>query len=417
MIKNIIKNKTKTNLLFKMAFCFVFIFIAMFLLTLKQESTFSVMAADKTQDKNKEKCYLSDIQYVEDKSSAASGHLIKLDKNDSDKMITLKVKDEEKVFLKGISAWASSEIVYDISNYDYDYFTSYVGVDISEQSTYYNTGVKFLIYTSKDNTNWDKKFETGTMYGWSNAESVKIDIKDAEYIKLVADKNSSSWWAEWYDEAIFADAKLIKESYNEEEDDNSTVDFVKTLDEYDEIIRKHSGEKIEGDYELVLLQRELVRSAGYDILQAYARYSDEYEETLKWLMSDLNNMRLYVLGGEPDGNYISSLQALTRLYQKHKDDLDIKETTAYGTVKGELYRKMMITISLTHSAQVALWMDTTSPENQSDAVTRYEIYKDLHEKGKFVVSENQDQTPWFESLKVEEMRYVMNTRLWKSRIS
>ena len=69
---------------------------------------------------------------------------------------------------------------------------------------------------------------------------------------------------------------------------------------------------------------------------------------------------------------------------------------------------MMITISLTHSAQVALWMDTTSPENQSDPVKRYEIYKDLLANDKFVVSKNQDHTPWFEDLKVEEMRYVFN---------
>ena len=119
-------------------------------------------------------------------------------------------------------------------------------------------------------------------------------------------------------------------------------------------------------------------------------------------MTDLNNMKLYVLGGEPDGNYISSLQALTKLYKAHKDDLDIKETTDHGTVKGELYRKMMITLSLTHSAQVSLWMDTSSPENQSDPVKRYEIFKDLHDNGKFIVSKNEDGTPkqdhtgWFE---------------------
>ncbi len=358
--------------------------------------------------------YLSDIEYMEN-SHAASGHLIKTDKNDSDKMITLKVNDESQVFVKGVTAWASSEVIYDISKYSYDNFMAYLGVDISEQDNYFNTGVKFSIYTSQDNTNWEKKHETEVMYGWSNAEQVKIDIKGAKYLKLVANNNSPNWWAEWYDEAIFADAKLVKEGYKEEED-NAKVDFIKTVKDYDKIIKQHvqNKDKIEGDFELALLQREFVKNADYKILQSFVNCNEDYKETVKWLMTNLDNMRLYIYGGEPDGNYISSLQALTKLYTKYKTDLDITEKTANGTVKGELYKKMMITLSLTHSAQVALWMDTTSPENQSDAVKRYEIYKKLLDENKFIISKNEDgsikydYTPMFESLKVEEMRYVLN---------
>ncbi len=413
MEKNMENNTGKTNWLFKIAICFA-ILLTMFLTIQKKSNYASVTAADITENTQKEKCYLSDIEYMQEQSYASSGHSIKLDKNDSDKMLELKVNEQSQAFIKGICAWASSQVVYDISQYNYDYFTSYVGIDISEQNDYFNTGAKFYIYTSTDNTNWEEKFVSETMYATSEAKFVKIDIKGAKYLKLVADKNSPNWWAEWYDEAIFADAKLVKESYKEDID--SKVDFIKTLDEYDSIIRQHeqNGDKIEGEYELALLQRELVKNADYNILQAFVKCDDSYKETLKWLMTDLDNMRLYVLGGEPDGNYISSLQALTKLYTTHKEDLNITEKTAHGVVKGELYKKMMITLSLTHSAQVALWMDTTSPENQSDPVKRYEIFKKLHADGKFIVSKNedgtpkQDHTPWFEDLKVEEMRYVLN---------
>ena len=43
-----------------------------------------------------------------------------------------------------------------------------------------------------------------------------------------ADDNSDSWWANWYDETVFANAKLIKENYQE---DTSKIDFIKTIDE------------------------------------------------------------------------------------------------------------------------------------------------------------------------------------------
>ena len=406
MIINVEKN-VKTNLFFKLAFTFIFLLIMLFCGNSKITNS-KVMAA------SKDKIYLSDIQYM-DSSYAASGHLIKTDKNDSDKMIELKVNNESHIFVKGVSAWASSEIIYDLNGYDFDYFKTFLGVDISEQSNYYNTGVKFTIYTSKDNKNWEKKHETGTLYGWSNAEEVSIKITGEKYLKLVAYKNSESWWAEWYDEAVYADAKLVKEGYKEVED-NARVDFIKTVSEYDEEIKNflQKGSKIDGDFELALLQREFVKNVDYRVLLDFVKCDDDYMTTVKWLMTDLENMRLYIYGGEPDGNYISSLQALTKLYTTHKDDLEIKDKTVHGTVKGELYKRMMITLSLTHSAQVALWMDTTSPENQSDPVVRYEIFKKLHEDGKFIISKNEDgtakydYTAMFESLKVEEMRYVLN---------
>ncbi len=405
MKRNVKINVVKRNLLLKVIISFAIILVAFFALQVKGFNSM-VMAVDETKNSNGGKCYLSDISYISEQSTVSAGHTIKLDKNDSDKYLNLKVNGESQIFIKGICAWASSQIVYNLSDYNYDYFTSYIGVDISEQSNYFNTGVKFTIYTSKNGTDWEEKFVSETMYGWSDAKPVKVDIKNAKYLKLVADKNSPNWWAEWYDEAIYADAKLIKEGYVE--DKNSTVDFIKPLSEYDKIIKENDGKDIKGDYELALLQREFVKNADYDILQAFVAVDESYKETVKWLMSDVENLRLYILGGEPDGNYISSLQVLTRLYTTHKDDLDIKDLTEHGTVYGELYKKMMITLSLTHSAQVALWMDTTSPENQSDAVKRYEIFKQLHKEGKFKVSNNQDHTPWFEDLKVEEMRYVLN---------
>ena len=356
-------------------------------------------------DKQANYCYLSDIEYVKDKSSVGWGS-ITLDKNiDTNKnngLITLIVDGKKKSFLKGVLAHATSTLIYDISSYDYDYFTTYIGLDESQGTK--GNGIKFAIYTSVDGENWDlhTPMSPPVMKGTSEAIFIKINIKEANYIKLYCHNNGN----DGSDHAVYADAKLIKEDYIE---DNTNIQFIKTLEEYDEIIKRHEREEITGEYELVLLQREFVKNVGYEILQSFTRCYDSNRETVEWLMTDLDTLRLYMIGGKPDGgSYIESLRILNRLYHTHKEDLENTEVTKYGTVLGELYKRMMITLSLTHTSRVALWMQPGAVENQSDPVTRYEIYKQLHKDGKFVVSARQDHTKWFEELKVEEMRYVMN---------
>lgn len=316
-------------------------------------------------------------------------------------MLTLKVNGKSQSYIKGLCAWATSEIVYDLKDYDYDYFTADLGVDISEQSNYFNTGVRFYIYTSDDGESWTEKYKSDTLYGWSEADAVKIDIKNAKYLKLTADDNSANWWAAWYDEAVYANAKLIKEDYKE---DTSDIAVIKTVDTYDKELKQNNLQEITGDYELTLLQREFVKNVGYETLQALAKYSDEYKDTISWLMNDKETLRLYLAGGKPEGSYLNSVKVLTRLYTTYKEDLFNDKTTNYGTKYSDLYRKMILSLSLTASGKNYFFFDGTQV---SDPVTRYQIYKDLHmHKGQ---DQELIQNQVFESLTVEEMRFVMNT--------
>ena len=386
-------------------------FILIFLGVLTQE----VQATEKQYQ------YLSDIKYVSNQSSVGWGS-ITLDKNLDTKynngLITLIVDGQQKKFLKGIAAHATSTVVYNITDYDYDFFTAYIGVDASRGAG--GNGVKFSIYTSVDGENWDLKTPVSpkVMKGNSNAQFVKIDIKDANYLKLYAHNNGNVD----SDHAVYANAKLIKEDYVENE--LEPADFIKTLEEYDEIIKNKAGQEITGDYELTLLQREFVKNVGYDMLMLFSNHSEEYRETISWLMNDVENMRYYILGGVPTGTYMNSLKELVRLYEEYKDDFDITEPISEEGIrrlhnrrpnapitKGDLYKRMAITLSLTHSAQVCLWMQPSAPENQSDSVVRYRIYKDMYNQGKFKATDAVNITPWFESYTIEEMRYVMNTLL------
>ena len=357
--------------------------------------------ASESQPSSKNYTYLSDISYDKDKSFAASGHSIHIDENDSNQMLTLKVNGKSQSYIKGLCAWATSEIVYDLKDYDYDYFTADLGVDISEQSNYFNTGVRFYIYTSDDGESWTEKYKSDTLYGWSEADAVKIDIKNAKYLKLTADDNSANWWAAWYDEAVYANAKLIKEDYKE---DTSDIAVIKTVDTYDKELKQNNLQEITGDYELTLLQREFVKNVGYETLQALAKYSDEYKDTISWLMNDKETLRLYLAGGKPEGSYLNSVKVLTRLYTTYKEDMSNDKTTSYGTKYSDLYRKMILSLSLTASGKNYFFFDGTQV---SDPVTRYQIYKDLHmHKGQ---DQELIQNQVFESLTVEEMRFVMNT--------
>lgn len=354
--------------------------------------------------KKEEFRYLSDISYVSDLSSTAYGSITydkTIENGKNGYLITLIINGKKQSFFKGIMAHANSTVVYDLDGYDYDYFTTYVGLDESRGTN--GNGVKFAIYTSVDGETWDlvTNFNNKVYKGDVEADFVSVDIKNVRYLKLVANNNGNMS----SDHAVYANAKLIKEGYTE---DTTPVSFIKTVEEYDSLIKTNTSNNLEINNELLLLQRDLVNSVGYDMLQMYAKYSDDYKETLNWLMNTTDVLRYYIIGGAPAGSYLDSLKVLNELYHAYKDDFNITATTKYGTVLGDLYKRMAISLSLTHSAKVALWMQPAAVENQSDAVTRYAIYKNLHKEGKFVVADDLDITKWFEKYNVEEMRFVMN---------
>ena len=360
------------------------------------------VVSDPIISKSSEVMYLSDIPYVKEQSNVGWGS-ITIDKSvDGNDMISLIVDGKRKYFLKGIGAHATSNVVFDISDYDYDYFSVYYGVDASRGTT--SDGVKMHIFTSVDGVNWDLEtlnsppVKTGT----TEAEFTKLDIRGKNYIKLFCRQHGSAT----ADHCVYGDAKLYKEGY--EDNVKTSVDFIKTLAEYDNELKNLSLDDQLNNKELVLLQREFVSRVGYDLLQNIATLDSDYEDTLRWLMTDVENLRLYILGGAPTGSYTNSIKVLTNLHKNYRSDFDVDTISKYGNKVGDIYKRMAITLSLTHSAQVALWMQPSEPSNQSDAVERYRIFKKMYDEGMFKVSDSIDITEWFESYTIEEMRFVMN---------
>ena len=392
--------------------------------------------------------YLSDIEYDKTQSKVDWGSITpdsNLENQYNHGLITLLIADNadetklnKRYFLKGMSAHATSTLIYDLSQYDYDYFSTYMGVDESRGTN--GNGVKFYIYTQKEGEDWVLQTEQNptAVKGNEKALYAKINVKGVKYLKLYCDKNGNNT----ADHAVYADAKLYNEGY--EESTTEEVNF-STVEEYDNILKEkmaQQGKTIEqviNENELTLLQRTFVNNVGYDLLKAIVNLDNQYRETVEWLMNDVENLRLYVLGGEPDGgSYYNSIKELSRLYSTYKNDFTDQtptNNTWYPNLKkGDVYKKMAISLSLTHSTKVGYWAQIDHPSNRSDSVNRYKIYKELYDGGKFVVAREveknadgsvtpvtpikpilnedgtprQDHTPWFEALQVEEMRYVMN---------
>jgi hypothetical protein len=347
--------------------------------------------------------YLSDIAYM-DKSEVAWDNTVHLDTNVDGGLISVYIDGEKVTFYKGIAAHAASNVYYDISEYvgKYDYFTAYAGIDATKGSN--GDGVLICVYTSSDGTNWEIRenhFDTAVK-GSDDAYVIKVELREGDkYLRLQAAANANNS----YDHAVWADAKLVTENYLSEQE-TMTCDL-KTVAEYDSIIKSmYSGGKVSDDLSLTLLQREFVSNVGYRTLMNFMNESTANQSTVAWLMNSEENLEYYLLGGIPDGTYLASLTQLTRLLQAHQSDMDITEATTYGnTTKGDLYKRMIIALSLTHSAHCGFWAGGTTSgsdgPNDSDAVTRYEIYKSMYERGKLT-------NKIFETRTVEEMRFVMN---------
>ncbi len=311
--------------------------------------------------------------------------------------ITLKVENNWFTFKKGIFAHAKSTIVYDISEYnEYNYFVAFIGINKTSNK---GNGVTYHFYTSDDRKLWSEVSEGIAKNPQENATFVEVPLNGAKYLKLEIHDNGSNG----NDHSVFADAKLVNEVNG-----NFVLETVEELDE--EIKSKYNGQtEVEEELAHIVLKRELVKKVGQYTINSFYNENEDNADVLDWLFNDKTAIRYYVLGGSPEGNsYYNSLTQLSRLYKEYKNDFTIQETTRYDTVLGDLYMRMAIALSLTHAQTVGLWMQAGVKENQSDAVVRYQIYKDLHKNDKFKVTDTIDITKWFEKYNVENMRFVMN---------
>ena len=333
------------------------------------------------------------------------------DKNLEGGKITLRVNGENKQFLRGVLAHAPAELQYDLGeNHHYDYFSGYLGIDVNRSAG----SVIYNIYVSNTTSEWTSVYTSPVKRNTTDAEFVKISVSGYRYLRIVisiSDNGNSS------DHAAIADAKVYSSNYvpNEQE-------FLKPLSYYNEKLANKTYDEIlaDPDLELALLQREFVKRVDIDTMNNLLSYFcdenginivDKTTEFFNWLFNDLENMRLYIGGGMPEsGEYVSSITILNNLYQKYKADLNdtqplyAPQAQNADDTRGDLYKRMMITLSLTHTVTIRNWVSGTNQNPPSDPILRYQIFKDLYE-------DNLLENKIFENLEIEEMRWVMKSHI------
>ena len=145
---------------------------------------------------------MNDYNYLTDydwKSTQNSYAVPKKDISTSAKALRLTDKDGNVVsFERGIGAHATSTIIYDLTDKDYAYFSSYVGVD----REMYNTvgSVSFQVYVDGE-----KKFDSELMASRDAMKYLEVDIAGAKELKLVVTDGGNGIGS---DHATWGDAKL-----------------------------------------------------------------------------------------------------------------------------------------------------------------------------------------------------------------
>lgn len=338
--------------------------------------------------------YLSDLRQSDLKEQSVGHGTLMLDKNTSGSILSLLTNKETSYFKKGLGAHATAHLLYDVSDYvkyyRYDRFLAWLGVDTGAKSN--GNGVRFTVMTSKNGTEWETAVQTDVLKGDTDAVKVDVDLRDVTYLRIDISDNGN----QASDHSVVADAKLANGQYQDQTEENL---FFQTVKDYDAQIREykenHVGEEFQSlleskEYRMLLYQRKFVNDVGYAKLKAYL-FDKSYSDTLNWLMHDFEAMELYMGGGKPDGSYDNFIEVLTRLYTNQKQDV---EEGSHVT----LYKKMMLTTALTHSAKITYWVDS---KEASDPLRRYQIYKKLYEQGLLI-------TNVFENLTIEEMRWIMS---------
>ncbi|MEG0438177.1 MAG: NPCBM/NEW2 domain-containing protein [Solibacillus sp.] len=155
-----------------------------------------------TVTKAKEIYVYSDAKFASDtdwKSAQTAWKTVNKDKASVGETIKILVNGEVKEFAKGIGTHASSEIIYDLTGKNYDYFETLVGVDrnIAENN---KSSVLFKVLADGEEV-----YNSGVMKYNTESKLVRVPLQGVKELTLIASDAGNGVES---DHADFADAKF-----------------------------------------------------------------------------------------------------------------------------------------------------------------------------------------------------------------
>ncbi|GGH30786.1 NPCBM/NEW2 domain-containing protein [Paenibacillus segetis] len=237
---------------------------------------------------------MEDYSYLTDYDWAATTHSYTAPRKDisisSNKLRLTDENNREVAYERGIGAHSNSTIVYDLSDKNYDYFTSYVGVD---RQMYGTVGsVSFEVYVDGD-----KKFDSGLMNSRDPQKFIEVDINGAVEFKLVVTdggNGNGSDHATWGDsklhfanvdrlftgvlEQAIVDAKVLSlEGYTEE----SVAAFTASLTDAEAVLVNPQATQAEVDAALAALQAAIAGLTSIDLTQVITVQDNYLSNSIK----------------------------------------------------------------------------------------------------------------------------------------
>lgn len=160
------------------------------------DSDHNVVTATRTVYVYSDEKFASDIGW---QSAQTAYSTVNKDKASSGGSIKVLTNGEVKTFAKGIGTHANSEIVYDLTGKNYDYFETLVGIDrnIAENT---NSSVTFKILADGQEV-----YNSGVMKYQTEAKLVRVPLAGVNELKLIAHDSGNGNAS---DHANFADAKF-----------------------------------------------------------------------------------------------------------------------------------------------------------------------------------------------------------------
>ena len=193
---------------------------------------------------------------------------------------TLRLTNEDgsvATYEHGIGAHSTSTIIYDLSDKDYQFFSSYVGVD---RQMYGSVGsVVFQVYVDGE-----KQFDSGLMNSRDPQQYVEVNLAGAKELKLVVTDGGNG---DGSDHATWGDTKLHFANSEREEINRESLDTL--LEEIDSLTASDYTESSWLNLMQVLQEVTTQLAAGYNqetINQLTATLQEAYEKLEKVVSFD-----------------------------------------------------------------------------------------------------------------------------------